>query len=207
MPSSTFFNLAEPKRERLLAAARTEFARVPYPHASINQIIRIAGIPRGSFYMYFRDKDELFGFLLQEYIHRVTLLLAQSMERCGGDLFSLFPALFDDVLSSAQDPEWRSAYEDVFQIVSRNGPALIGSFLERAAPAILSTLTQRADTRRLDLRGECDLEDCLRVLLPLTAEAIKDALLTADPAAVRRRLHNTLDILSRGMVKAPQNHP
>ena len=49
MPSSTFFNLPAEKRERLLAAARAEFARAPYEDASVNRIIRAAGIPRGSF--------------------------------------------------------------------------------------------------------------------------------------------------------------
>ena len=63
MPSATFYNLPEEKRERLLRAAREEFSRVPYESASVNRIIQSAGIPRGSFYMYFTDKEELFGHL------------------------------------------------------------------------------------------------------------------------------------------------
>ena len=65
MPSKTFFHLPAEKRERLLLAAEEEFARVPYAEASINRMIRAAGIPRGSFYMYFRDKEELFHYLLK----------------------------------------------------------------------------------------------------------------------------------------------
>ena len=49
MPSKTFFHLPAEKRERLLLAAEEEFARVPYAEASINRMIRAAGIPRGSF--------------------------------------------------------------------------------------------------------------------------------------------------------------
>ena len=56
MPSTTFYNLPAEKRERLLSAARAEFARAPYEEASVNRMIRAAGIPRGSFYMYFTDK-------------------------------------------------------------------------------------------------------------------------------------------------------
>ena len=48
MPSTTFYNLPEEKRERLLAAARAEFARTSYAEASVNRIIQAAGIPRGS---------------------------------------------------------------------------------------------------------------------------------------------------------------
>ena len=49
MPSQTFYNLPPAKREKLLRAARAEFARVPYDQVSINRIVRAAGIPRGSF--------------------------------------------------------------------------------------------------------------------------------------------------------------
>lgn len=63
MPTSTFFNLRPEKQERLLTAAAREFAAQPFHEASINSMIRAAGIPRGSFYMYFRDKEELFHTL------------------------------------------------------------------------------------------------------------------------------------------------
>ncbi|MBQ1351598.1 MAG: helix-turn-helix transcriptional regulator [Oscillospiraceae bacterium] len=52
MPSQTFYNLSSAKQEMLLAAARAEFARVPFREASINQIVRAAHISRGSFYMF-----------------------------------------------------------------------------------------------------------------------------------------------------------
>lgn len=60
LPSSTFLNLAPEKQEKLLSAAVREFTERPYNEASINRIVREAGIPRGSFYMYFRDKEDLF---------------------------------------------------------------------------------------------------------------------------------------------------
>ena len=50
MPSATFANLPAQKQERLLEAATREFSRRPFSEASINQIIKDAGIPRGSFY-------------------------------------------------------------------------------------------------------------------------------------------------------------
>ena len=67
MPSSTFLNLPAEKQEKLLEAATREFSHRPFNEASINQIIKEAGIPRGSFYMYFTDKEELFGHLMDSY--------------------------------------------------------------------------------------------------------------------------------------------
>ena len=53
MPSQTFQNLSEEKKQRIFGAIYSELLRVPFPEMSINQIIKNAGIPRGSFYQYF----------------------------------------------------------------------------------------------------------------------------------------------------------
>ena len=91
MPSKTFFHLPAEKRERLLLAAEEEFARVPYAEASINRMIRAAGIPRGSFYMYFRDKEELFHYLLKRYQDGLLQRLERVLEEQGGDLLGALP--------------------------------------------------------------------------------------------------------------------
>ena len=64
MPSSTFENLSEEKRQRIFVAIYHELKRVPFPEMSINQIIKDAGIPRGSFYQYFKNKDDAFDYFV-----------------------------------------------------------------------------------------------------------------------------------------------
>jgi len=88
MPSATFYNLPAEKRERLLRAAREEFSRVPYESASVNRIIRSAGIPRGSFYMYFTDKEELFGHLMDSYGALLERRMGELLEQRGQQLVS-----------------------------------------------------------------------------------------------------------------------
>ena len=97
MPSATFYNLPAEKRERLLRAAREEFSRVPYESASVNRIIRSAGIPRGSFYMYFTDKEELFGHLMDSYGALLERRMGEMLEQREGDLFAAFLDLFDHI--------------------------------------------------------------------------------------------------------------
>ena len=77
MPSSTFLNLPAEKQEKLLEAATREFSHRPFNEASINQIIKEAGIPRGSFYMYFQDKEDLFRYLLKGYVDQLFMLLEE----------------------------------------------------------------------------------------------------------------------------------
>lgn len=64
MPTTTFFNLPEEKRQKLIECALEEFAASEYDSASISQIVARAGIAKGSLYQYFTDKRELYGYLL-----------------------------------------------------------------------------------------------------------------------------------------------
>ena len=64
MATKTFLKLPQEKRERILEAAWAEFETVSFAEASINRIIRRAGISRGSFYQYFTDKEDLFIYLM-----------------------------------------------------------------------------------------------------------------------------------------------
>ncbi len=65
MPLSTFFNLPEEKRQKILECAIDEFAQHDYDSASISQIVSRAGIAKGSLYQYFTDKSDLYHYLLE----------------------------------------------------------------------------------------------------------------------------------------------
>ena len=174
MPSTTFFNLPAEKREKLLSAARAEFARVPYAEASINKMIQAADIPRGSFYMYFRDKEELFLYLAGEYGKRLTALMEELLERRQGDIFAAFLDLFDRVQAEYRDPERSEGCRHVISIVRNNSGAQLSSLL--------------------------GMEGCL---MGVTGQAMLRGIQAEDPSAVRDAYRRTLDILKRGMARKP----
>ncbi len=95
MPTSTFFRLPEEKRQRLLDAAWEEFSRTGFSDASINQIIRNAHIPRGSFYQYFADKKELFWYLLDGIREYFFDIFQDALRDVDGDLFAVPVRAFD----------------------------------------------------------------------------------------------------------------
>lgn len=64
MPKPTFFNLPEEKRKKIVNAAVDEFAEYGFEAASINRIVANSGIAKGSFYQYFKDKQDVFMHLL-----------------------------------------------------------------------------------------------------------------------------------------------
>lgn len=200
MPSTTFYNLPPEKRERLLAAARAEFVRVPYEEASVNRIIQAAGIPRGSFYMYFTDKEDLFRHLMERYGRLMEEEMVRLLEQNGGDLFAAFLGLFDRIRAV-----WRQGeYREMGQILCRNRQMQSGLFLDRAGPeAILERLRDRVDLSRLDLRSETDLSDLFHLLVSALAGTLVHAQ-TARGEDARARLVRILGILQRGAAsKAP----
>lgn len=65
MPKDTFFNLSEEKKKKIFDAAVKEFSTKRFSEASINQIIKMAEIPRGSFYQYFKDKEDIYLYMFE----------------------------------------------------------------------------------------------------------------------------------------------
>ena len=199
MPTTTFFNLPEEKRERLLAAARAEFARTSYEEASVNRIIQAAGIPRGSFYMYFTDKEELFRYLMERYGDMLVEAFGTLLDREGGDLFAAFLALYDEIAAQLAGGPCR----ELAEIIRRNRQMEPGQLLTQPGPeAVLDRLRDRVDLSRLDLRTESDLADLFRLLVFCLA----GALMTAERegvSAARSHLARALDILRRGAGAKP----
>ena len=64
------------KREQLILDAGIRiFSRHGFSESSVSDVIREAGVARGTFYLYFKSKDELFEALLSR-------LLEQFWSKC-----------------------------------------------------------------------------------------------------------------------------
>lgn len=95
MPTDTFHNLPEEKRNRILDAAITEFSAHPYESASISNIVRQGKIAKGSFYQYFTDKQDLYRYLIELGTEeRLALLKTLPAPDPNGDLFGYLRWLF-----------------------------------------------------------------------------------------------------------------
>jgi len=65
VPKNTFYNINPEKRKRIINIAIKEFKDSHYENASINNIIKNAGIPKGSFYQYFDGLADLYNYLIE----------------------------------------------------------------------------------------------------------------------------------------------
>ncbi len=65
-PRPRFFKLPAERRREVLEAATRELAEVGFERASLNRILEVAGLSKGSFYYYFDDRADLFAAVLDE---------------------------------------------------------------------------------------------------------------------------------------------
>ena len=80
MPKDTFLNLSEDKKNKIINAAKKEFARVPIEEASIKNIVEEAEIARGSFYQYFESKEDLLKYILNSKAKNLEAFLKQILK-------------------------------------------------------------------------------------------------------------------------------
>ena len=203
LPSSTFLNLAPEKQEKLLSAAVREFTERPYNEASINRIVREAGIPRGSFYMYFRDKEDLFHYLMEESINEMLMVFEEVLRSQGGDIFAALPAMYDHLRSRRSADRGLGGMGMLSAIVERNGglqKSCLIDFLD--TQAVLAQLAAAVNPDLLDIWEASDLERIVRTVLTVALPLIYDAVHT-ETAESREELSKTLEILRRGMGAKP----
>ena len=94
MPTQTFSKLPEEKKRRIFLAIYDELKRVPFPEISINQIIKNAGIPRGSFYQYFENKEDAFDYFIEEAMGRLENYISEKILSVHGDIFEIAEEIF-----------------------------------------------------------------------------------------------------------------
>lgn len=90
MPSDTFLRLNDEKKKKLIEASFKEFSLYNFNDVSINRIIKEAGISRGSFYMYFADKKDLYFYLLEQHLEIIINSMREDLIKNKGDLFKMF---------------------------------------------------------------------------------------------------------------------
>ena len=202
MPTSTFYNLPPPKRNKLLRAAVTEFAQKPFDEVSINRIIQAAEIPRGSFYQYFADKRDLFQFVLHCYDRELKGAVLKALENCGGRPLDFPLALFDLVLAHVR--ENRAEFSQFLSILRQNLGMDVGQLL--SLPELMRLGLERADWSGLEL---ADGEERL-ALLDLLFSSAGQSLMAVfceklSGAESRRRLALKTTIIRRGAERKEEN--
>ena len=168
MPTDTFYRLPESKREHVLSALQSEIARSPFENFSINNVLRDSGISRGSFYQYFRSKEDIYLYFLAGYQKSILSFATKKLSGCGGDLFEALESSFRfavRMLCYKDSREFRHnlfcnmwMYEMLFQ------KGMYGESISDETHAFLNEI----DRSRLNLANDAELQTLVEICMTLS---------------------------------------
>ena len=73
------------RRADLMAAARTIFAERGYHETTVEDITRASGVAKGTFYLYFQEKREIFLAIIRELLDTIKAIGASVSQLAPGD--------------------------------------------------------------------------------------------------------------------------
>lgn len=115
MPKNTYYNLSDDKRDRIFNAGVLEFSYHDRYEASVNTIVRIANISKGSFYQYFENKDEFFWYIVTEIIFGSVESYETILKKHDGDFLQTEEEVFLSLLDLFDDTKYRNLLSNVYR--------------------------------------------------------------------------------------------
>jgi AcrR family transcriptional regulator len=206
LPKQTFFNLPKQKRKTLLEAAEREFTRVPIFEASIANIIKIANIPRGSFYQYFEDKEDLYFYLLDEKLKEGREDFIGVLKNHNGDIIDALTEMYNRFLVKLPDEEEHNFLKNAFLYATHKVEnSLMDMFDFTLNDERLKEISDLIDTERLSI-NENDLYHILQIV---TAVAFRNFLekisrKMTDEEAMRHFTYE-MDLIKYGIYKRDEH--
>jgi len=114
VPTTTYNNLSDDKKARLIKAGRREFTKHSLQTSSLNSILKRAEIPKGSFYAYFQDKEEFYWYILNDVIRPRISSYESLLSEFEGDLFLIEEIHLQEMIHLLKDYEFSGLLRNMF---------------------------------------------------------------------------------------------
>jgi AcrR family transcriptional regulator len=183
-------------RQSILAAARRVFAQMGYDAASVRDIIRGTDLASGTFYNYFRSKEEVFEAIADDAAHRFKPLLRAAREKAQN---------FEDYL--------RSAFQAYFAFIAEENK-LEGRPIDERRPHVRSDTPEMmavydevrqgledAIARGMAPRIDADFLACACIGI---AQEVGTAMLRRSPPDIETAAHFAVGLILKGLDGAPR---
>ncbi|GAB4344254.1 MAG: hypothetical protein Kow0099_23510 [Candidatus Abyssubacteria bacterium] len=201
------------KRERIFRTAAAEFARHGYHKANINSIAQHAGIGKGSIYLYFTDKRDLYYSTFKEAVQILDRIF-DLIEKMELDPIEKIKKVFEESIKAF--PRYRNMYKMYYDLsTSGDGKSLadLAQLLEkRSAEFFVHVLEEGIDSG--SLRADLPVEHAAYVIdsiysiffATLASRYQKERFrvftnieITDDDAIVQEQISGILDVLGKGI--------
>ncbi|MBQ7875095.1 MAG: TetR family transcriptional regulator [Oscillospiraceae bacterium] len=202
MPSQTFNNLAEEKKQRIFGAIYTELQRVPFPEMSINQVIKNADIPRGSFYQYFENKDDAFDYFITESSKKIKECVITRVSEMHGDIFEIAESIFEEMSKAAKEQSKLGIIHHVMPYVDIKKLDPFSNYIANMDSGKRLRLCSTLGIGKLNIKSEEELTDILGIIEALFQSALPQILSGAgDIGEITEKFKRRLNIIKKATVR------
>lgn len=200
MPKETFYHLSIEKREKVEKALENEFGRTSFEKSSISNIIQEAKIPRGSFYQYFKNKEDAIKYIMKKYILLEKEAMKKILIQTEGNVFEASLKIFDYITSQIQGNLKINLYKNIMQELKKNN---INLFNQKDEKEEMKDIHQLIDISILNIKEDDELKYIMKIISTVTrTTSINVCAGNMSIEEARVELKKQIEILKRGMAKS-----
>ena len=166
-------------RQAILDAAKTVFAELGYEITTVRDIIRRTDLASGTFYNYFKSKDEIVEALADDGVRRFRPLLAQVRQNAE---------TFEDYVEAALRLHFQFLFDENCEVIAKSGHANVLMSARTDTPEMRAIFNEvRADIDAVIARGDgfADIDaDYFTAAAMGVAREVGDRMLQRSPVDV-----------------------
>lgn len=199
MPKETFFNLSEDKRAKILKAAKSEFTEHQLFKSRVSNIIKNADIPRGSFYQYFEDLEDLYYFVIDDVFDNF-FKEGEKHSQYTDDLFEFSIATFDYDYDAYTNDKRHRFMMNIMKSISDNEEYI--SRYNRKREEYIMSILDKMNLENIRFKSRKDLIKMYTMIQNVKRNVIRKSLidqLTKEEAM--KEIVWYIDILKKGMLE------
>ncbi len=202
MPSKTFDSLSPTKKKLLETAALDEFSKHTYDQISINRIIQSIEMPRGSFYLYFNDKEDLYLYIINKYRNIFLDLVLKTMDKHQVDIIEFYEATFNTIIEYCDKGCYGAMFRQFFLGLNRNiEHKIIDNLMNEYHLGLVDRIVETFGPLLAYNKHE-DVKDAIFILNDILLHALTAYyILNVDLDFIKARLSNQLSIVKNGIYK------
>ena len=200
---------AQQRREYILRKAAEVFSRKGYRMASVSDIVEEAGVGRGTFYLYFDSKKEIFIALIEAYLQGFADVLEKNHSYLANALYSGNKVMKNWRDNMLRILEYHRDNPHLTIIAFREAMGRDEVFSEKAEELYrLAKKNLISDFQMMYERGmlrECDLNIVASIVLGSTINVIQDHLLIENGKDLESLADAIIEYHIRALVSGEDN--
>jgi len=199
MQKETFFNLSDEKKQKILQSAVDEFTENEMYKSRVSNIIKNAGIPRGSFYQYFEDLEDLYFYVIEGEFDKM-FKIGETYADTSDDLFEFSVNSFEYDYDAYTNDKRHQFMMNVMKSISMN-EAYVQVHNKKRKDYILGIL-RKFDLSKVKLTNEEELIKMYQMIQDVKRNVIRKSLIdNLSKEEAKKEIYFYIDILKHGLLK------